>query len=186
MLPNCSWRMESTFHTVEEKAWGFNMRMEQPLWGMEVDRNVQTLRADTQKFTGKGKEWLKSTLCIYKFSGIAYLVEVPHCVGQSSPRRVVRLPYTISVAGDVQVHTILDVFLAMTCILLAAHLFSIFFNVVAIVLKKFRDTSEQHMRLHWKWQSTLELFRHGRKKLIYFVDHKDTWSSKGTLPGYWK
>lgn len=32
MLPKCSWRMDSTFHTVEEKAWGLSIRSEQPLW----------------------------------------------------------------------------------------------------------------------------------------------------------
>ena len=36
MLPNLSWRMDSTFHTVDEKAWGFSMRREQPLWKAEI------------------------------------------------------------------------------------------------------------------------------------------------------
>lgn len=36
MLPNCSWRMDSTFHTVEEKAWGLSMRREQPAWKIET------------------------------------------------------------------------------------------------------------------------------------------------------
>ena len=34
MLPNCSWRMDRTLHTVEEKAWGFSIRREQPLCGL--------------------------------------------------------------------------------------------------------------------------------------------------------
>lgn len=94
MLPNCSWRMESTFHTVEEKAWGFSMRMEQPLWKMEEVKSGQLLRSSTNVLRGS-----------------FYLVEVPNRVGQSSPRRVVRLPHTVGVAGDVQVHTVLDVLL---------------------------------------------------------------------------
>lgn len=41
ILPNCSCRMDSTFHTVEEKAWGFSRRREQPLW--EGERKNSTL-----------------------------------------------------------------------------------------------------------------------------------------------
>lgn len=59
---------------------------------------------------------LKSTFCTRQCAErIRYLVEVPHCVGQSSPRRVVRLPHPVGVAGDVQVHAVLDVLLAVTC-----------------------------------------------------------------------
>lgn len=59
-----------------------------------------------RKVDSTGWRILKST---------SYLVEVPHCVGQSSSRRVVRLPRPVGVAGDVQVHAVLDVLLAVTC-----------------------------------------------------------------------
>lgn len=115
MLPNCSWRMESTFHTVEEKAWGFSMRMEQPLWGTEEVENVRSRRASTG-VDSKGWRTLKSTFCTRQCAErISYLVEVPHRVGQSSPGRVVCLPHPVGVAGDVQVHAVLDVLLAVTC-----------------------------------------------------------------------
>lgn len=42
-----------------------------------------------------------------------HLVEVPHSEGQSPPWRIVRFPFAVSVACDVQVHSKLNVFLKL-------------------------------------------------------------------------
>lgn len=41
----------------------------------------------------------------------SYLIEVPYSEGQSSPWRIVRLPLAISVACDIQVHSVLNILL---------------------------------------------------------------------------
>lgn len=43
----------------------------------------------------------------------SYSVEVPHSEGQSSPWRIVCFSLSVSVAGDVQVHSILDILLGL-------------------------------------------------------------------------
>lgn len=40
-----------------------------------------------------------------------YLIEVPYGEGQSSPWRIVRLSFAVCVAGDVQVHSVLNIVL---------------------------------------------------------------------------
>lgn len=51
-----------------------------------------------------------SRVCRFHRSG-PYLIEIPHSERQSSPRRVVRLPLAISVARDIQVHSVLNILL---------------------------------------------------------------------------
>lgn len=168
MLPNCSWRMESTFHTVEEKAWGFSSRMEQPLWEMKTQWWVANLQWDhcahdttralsTEQILARSTKNIKLLnnvgLLILKWRrkcdarrerreenfqstrtmrllyccdhgleihGISqlsapmnpiYLIEVPHSEWQSSPCRIVRFPLSISVARDIQIHSVLNILL---------------------------------------------------------------------------
>lgn len=62
--------------------------------------------------TDKGKQ--KQIICtVYKTWWVrpGYLIGVPYSVGQGSPWRIVRLPLAVSVAGDIQVNTILDILL---------------------------------------------------------------------------
>lgn len=42
---------------------------------------------------------------------VVYLIEVPHSERQSSPWRIMRFPLAVSVARDIQVHSVLNILL---------------------------------------------------------------------------
>lgn len=85
MLPKFSWRMDKTFHTVAEKAWGLSKRREQPLWQHETRRIKWCTCGTTLQVTYLTQRLHCIICCIQNSIGVALPYKSPtQCTAEPS------------------------------------------------------------------------------------------------------